>query len=87
MQRWSQPFCTWTKARVRPVIPSIRCAAVLAHGRDVVNDDLLALADAESLQLLPGPGLHLFVIAHDLRHFRHGGEGPGLDLRGATGDG
>src|ERR1700692_3176778 len=28
VQRWSQPFCTWTKARVRPEKASIRWAAV-----------------------------------------------------------
>src|SRR5260370_428389 len=28
VQRWSQPFCTCTKARERPSRPSMRCAAV-----------------------------------------------------------
>jgi hypothetical protein len=28
VQRWSQPFCTCTKARARPSRPSTRCAAV-----------------------------------------------------------
>ena len=28
VQRWSQPFCTCTKARARPSIASTICAAV-----------------------------------------------------------
>ena len=47
VQRWSQPFCTCTKARVRPRMPSMRCSGGLAHRHDVVDDDLLAVADAE----------------------------------------
>src|SRR6056297_994393 len=69
-----------------PLHPVDQMRGGLAHGHDVVDDDLFALTDTEGLQLLPGPGLHLLVIAHDLRHFRHGGEGPGLDLGGAAGD-
>ena len=41
VQRWSQPFCTCTKARARPSMPSIRCSAVSRHRHDVVDDDLL----------------------------------------------
>ena len=37
VQRWSQPFCTCTKARARPSKPSTRCAAVSRHRHDVVD--------------------------------------------------
>ena len=57
----------------------------LAHRHDVVDHDLLGISDQIGrAQRSPGRGLHLLVIADDLGHLGHGGEGLGLGLRGAA---
>ena len=47
VQRWSQPFCTWTKARARPSMPSIRWPAVSRTAHDVVDLHLVVERHAE----------------------------------------
>ena len=85
VQRWSQPFCTCTKARVRPRMPSIRCGAVSLHRHDVV-DRGFSRSPPTPKSAAPGLGRHLLVVADDAARPRHGGEALGLDLRGAAGD-
>ena len=80
VQRWSQPFCTCTKARAWPSTPSIRCAAVSRHRHDVVDGDLFLGGDAErrARQHVPvrAPGLRaeLLLVAEDQRDLGHVGE-------------
>ena len=54
-----------------------------AHAHDVVDAHPLQASDAE---IGIGLGVELFLIAQHRVHFRHGGIGFGLGLRGAAGD-
>ena len=86
VQRWSQPFCTCTKARVWPRMPSMRCGAVSLTAMMSLTRTFSVSATPKSRSCRTGLGLHLLVVADDLRDLRHGGEHLGLDLRGAAGD-
>ena len=80
VQRWSQPFCTWTKARVRSFSPSIRCGVAALHLHDVGD------RHARSVAGLPAFRPQLFLVAQDPVDFRHGGEHLRIGLGGAAGD-
>ena len=86
VQRWSQPFCTCTKARARPSMASTMCAGGLAHGQDVVDARLLEIVDAEIRQGAVVVRLQLLLVAEHEVDLGHGGEGCRLGLRGAAGD-
>jgi hypothetical protein len=77
VQRWSQPFCTCTKARVCPRWRR-------ARQRDLFRRHDVADRDA----FVPPPGLRrqLFFIADHAVDFRHGGKTLRIGLRRAAGD-
>ena len=87
VQRWSQPFCTWTKARVRPAKASTRWAAVSLTAMMSLTIAFGASFEIESgARLRPGRGAELFGIAEHLIGLGHGGESLRLGLRRAAGD-
>ena len=65
VQRWSQPFCTCTKARARPSMPSTKVQRGLAHRHDVVDADFFFRARGRTT--LRFVGLVLRVLGPDLR--------------------
>ncbi len=48
VQRWSQPFCTWTKARVRPAKRLDQMRRGFLDRHDVVDDRLRRIVEIES---------------------------------------
>jgi hypothetical protein len=81
VQRWSQPFCTCTKARGWPsAMPSMRCGGVFAHRHDVADCDLLGSSCAlaarrpRGLPHPPGSRRQLLGIAEHAIDLRHAGE-------------
>ena len=55
----------------------------LAHRHDVVDGHARAVGETQAAENLR---VHLLGVADDAIDLRHGGEAPGLDLRGAAGD-
>ena len=86
VQRWSQPFCTCTKARARPCQPSIRCSAVSLTDMMSSTRTRSLCVHAESRGADPDVRAQLLGIADDLRDLVHRRERCRLDLRRAAGD-
>ena len=92
VQRWSQPFCTWTNTRGRPALKSVeQMRRHLLDRHDVGDRDLLAGDDTKACVerracLTPGLTPHLVVIADDAIDLGHLGKHFRLRLRGAAGD-
>ncbi len=78
VQRWSQPCCTWTKARVRPVRP--------VTGWDTALRAAMMSLTAPGGGSRPGFGPQLFLVAQHAVHAGQRGPGRRVDLDGAAGD-
>ena len=79
VQRWSQPFCTSTKARALGEAGR-QMRGGLAHRHDVPTSDPAPPAAAKLFRF------ELLGIAEHPVDFRHRGERAGIDLGGAAGD-
>ena len=79
VQRWSQPCCTWTKARARPANSVDQMRRGLARRHDVGRPR----AGASGAQL---SGLQLLGVAEHAVDLGQRGAARRVDLRGAAGD-
>ena len=76
VQRWSQPFCTCTNTRGRPLAkPSIRCGAIsFTAMMSLTAIFSLATEIERGARIAPGFAAHLVVIAEDAIDLGHVGE-------------
>ncbi len=85
VQRWSQPFCTCTKARALPSMASTRWPAVSLTDMMSLTRAFSKQVDAEIRQRAIGMRRELFLIAEHEVDLVHGDEIVRLGLRGAAG--
>src|ERR1700739_4021786 len=90
VQRWSQPFCTCTNTRGRPLWkPSSRCGAI-AFTAMISLTAIFSAASTSKAARAPrrarGGAAHLFVIADDAIDLIHVSKHFSLRLRRAAGD-
>ena len=80
VQRWSQPFCTCTNTRGRPLAkPSIRCGAISLTAMMSLTAifSLAPMIERDRARVAPGLAAHLVVIADDAIDLGHVGEHAG----------